>query len=65
MFWFPNYGVKSPARWLRLSGRASTFRRVFAFAVSETPPDFPRFENVESTIGGPRPGAMLNSNVND
>ncbi len=59
MFWFPNYGEKSPARWLRLSGRASTFRRIFAFAVAETPPDFPRFENVKDAIRVARPGCSL------
>jgi hypothetical protein len=59
MFWFPNYGEQSPARWLRLSGRPATYRRIFAFAVAETPPDFPRFENVASAIGVALPGCSL------
>jgi hypothetical protein len=33
-FWCPNYAEKSPARWLRFSGRCATGLRLFAFLPS-------------------------------
>lgn len=41
-FWCPNYAVKSPARWLRLSGRCTTGLRVFALLPSEAPAELPQ-----------------------
>lgn len=35
MFWFPNYGEKLPARWLRFSSRLRTGLRAFVFCPHE------------------------------
>jgi hypothetical protein len=34
MFWCPNYGVKSPARWVRLSAPERRLQRVFVFTAA-------------------------------